>query len=135
SRNPELRLIEQILLPVGPIALSAPRWVSEGYATMIEGDLTGSGRPHSAYRAAVLRKWAQTGRLPRYADLEANHSFLGMSMAYLAGSAYLEWLEERSGAGSLQKWWRRWTRHKGLRLIVGFEAFFGARRRRWSGAF
>ncbi|HEX3583356.1 MAG TPA: hypothetical protein VH087_16420, partial [Thermoanaerobaculia bacterium] len=67
SRNPELRLIEQLLLPISPIGLSAPRWVTEGYATVIEGRLTGSGRPSSTLRAAILRKWAQSGRLPTYA--------------------------------------------------------------------
>src|SRR5512135_660695 len=31
--------------PFGPLALRSPRWVMEGYATLIEGALTGSGRP------------------------------------------------------------------------------------------
>ena len=30
-------------------------------------------------------------------------------MAYLLGSAYLEWLEERGGPGSLRKLWARMT--------------------------
>src|SRR5262249_38396800 len=38
------------LLPVGPVAVNAPRWVIEGYATLVEGELTGSGRPHSSFR-------------------------------------------------------------------------------------
>ena len=32
-----------------------------------------------------------------------------MSMAYLLGSAYLEWLEERAGPGSLRNLWARMT--------------------------
>ena len=44
SRNPMQRLIAHVL-PINPIALAAPRWLLEGYATVVEGRLTGSGRP------------------------------------------------------------------------------------------
>jgi Tol biopolymer transport system component len=135
SRNPELRLIEKLLLSIGPITWSAPRWATEGYATVIEGRLTGSGRPSSTLRAAILRKWAQTGRLPSYDDLEENHSFLGMSMAYLVGSAYLEWLEERSGAGSLQKLWRRMSARQRRSFDASFEGVFGDSPERLYGKF
>ncbi|HEV8435419.1 MAG TPA: hypothetical protein VGR95_18565, partial [Thermoanaerobaculia bacterium] len=135
SRNPELRLIEQLLLPISPITFSAPRWVTEGYATVIEGRLTGSGRPSSTLRAVILRKWAQSGRLPTYAELEANQSYLGMSMAYLAGSAYLEWLEERSGPGSLQKVWRRETARQKRSFDAAFEGVFGDSPERLYGKF
>src|SRR5882724_7196430 len=47
SRNARQRLLER-LLPLNPITLDAPRWVLEGYATVVEGRITGSGRPHSA---------------------------------------------------------------------------------------
>jgi WD40-like Beta Propeller Repeat len=118
SRNPLLGS----LLPVGPIAL-APRWVVEGYATLIEGRLTGAGRPNGDLRAAILRRWAQAGRLPSYGRLASDsHAWRGMSMAYLLGSAYLEWLEQRAGPGSLRKLWARMTARTGR----GFgEAFAG----------
>ncbi|HEX3110303.1 MAG TPA: hypothetical protein VHU41_14505, partial [Thermoanaerobaculia bacterium] len=135
SRNPELRLIEQLLLPISPIAFSAPRWVTEGYATVIEGRLTGSGRPSSTLRAVILRKWAESGRLPTYAELESNQSYLGMSMAYLVGSAYLEWLEERSGPGSLQKLWRRETARQKRSFDAAFEGVFGDSPERLYGTF
>jgi len=135
SRNPELRLVEQLLLSIGPITWAAPRWVTEGYATVVEGRLTGSGRPSSTLRAAILRKWAQAGRLPSYDDLEENHSFLGMSMAYLVGSAYLEWLEDRSGAGSLQKLWRRMSARQRRSFGASFEGVFGDSPERLYGKF
>ena len=118
SRNPLLASV----LPVGPIAL-APRWVVEGYATVVEGRLTAAGRPNSDLRAAILRRWAQAGRLPGYARLASDsHAWRGMSMAYLLGSAFLEWLEERAGPGSLRKLWARMTARAGR----GFdEAFAG----------
>lgn len=118
SRNPLLARV----LPVGPIAL-APRWVVEGYATVVEGRLTAAGRPNSDLRAAILRRWAQAGRLPSYARLASDsHAWRGMSMAYLLGSAFLEWLEERAGPGSLRKLWARMTARAGR----GFdEAFAG----------
>ncbi|HET9768914.1 MAG TPA: hypothetical protein VFS60_18865, partial [Thermoanaerobaculia bacterium] len=98
SRNSLVRLLR---LPFGPLALRAPRWVVEGYATFIEGRATGSGRPSGALRAAVLRRWAQRGRLPSYAALSGDsRRYLGNAMAYLGGSAFLEWLEARAGQGA-----------------------------------
>lgn len=93
--------------PLGPLALAAPRWLYEGYATLIEGALTGSGRPASSFRAMVLRRFAIEGKLPAYAKLGRSSGWLGGSMAYLAGSAYLEWLAARGGEGALPGLWKR----------------------------
>lgn len=134
SRNPLGRAVEHVL-PLGPITLHAPRWVIEGYATVIEGRLTGAGRPSSTMRAVVLRKWAESGRLPSYAQLESDQRFLGMSMAYLAGSAFLEWLEERSGAGTLRKLWPRITARQRRGFDQAFEGVFGDSPQRLYGRF
>jgi Tol biopolymer transport system component len=124
SRNP-LRRLEQKLLPLGPITF-APRWVLEGYATVIEGRLTGAGRPYSSYRAAVLRRWAQEGRLPSYEELgSGSDAFFGGAMPYLAGSAYLEWLEKRGGADSLRKLWSRLTARQVRSFEDAFTGVFG----------
>jgi hypothetical protein len=125
SRNPARRLLEG-LLPVGPIPLGAPRWVMEGYATVVEGRLTASGRPNSDVRAAILRRWAQGGKLPGYGALAADaQEWRGMSMAYLLGSAYLEWLEEKAGPGSLRKLWARMTARTPRNFDDAFRGVFG----------
>ncbi|HEY2290156.1 MAG TPA: hypothetical protein VGM86_05575, partial [Thermoanaerobaculia bacterium] len=125
SRNPTRRLLEKIL-PVGPIPLAAPRWVFEGYATMVEGRLTASGRPNGDLRAAILRRWAQGGKLPSYARMASDPgTWRGQSMAYLLGSAYLEWLEERGGPGSLRKLWARMTARAPRGFGDAFRGVFG----------
>lgn len=125
SRNPLRRLGEK-LLPVGPVATRAPRWVHEGYATLVEGKLTSMGRPNGDIRAAILRRWAEAGRLPSYGQMSNDsQSFLGMSMAYLMGSAYLEWLVERTGPDSLRHLWARLTARTNRSFDAAFEGVFG----------
>ncbi|HSP33083.1 MAG TPA: hypothetical protein VLU46_02075 [Thermoanaerobaculia bacterium] len=135
SRNRTERTIERFALPLDPITLSAPRWVLEGYATVVEGRLTGAGRPASSLRAAILRKWASSGRMPSYAQLNSDSRFLGMSMAYLAGSAYLEWLERRGGEGSLRKLWARMTARQRRSFDAAFTGVFGDSPQRLYGQF
>jgi hypothetical protein len=127
SRNPRRRRITR-LAPVrlGPVALRAPRWLAEGYATYVEGRLTGSGRPHSAIRAAVLRQWALEGKLPRYEQLSSSAGFQGGAMAYLAGSAFLEWLVEQRGEQSLPDLWRRMSARRERSFDAAFAGVFGA---------
>lgn len=109
---------------IGPLTEKSPRWVTEGYATLIEGKLTGSGRPHSAFRAAVLRQWALEGKLPTYEALSGKGGFLGGSLAYLGGSAYLEWLETKSGDPKVFQ--ALWTRLAGKRdFEAAFQGTFG----------
>ena len=125
TRSP-LRQFLARLSPVrmGPVALKSPRWMSEGYATWVEGRLTGSGRPHGAWRAAILRQWALEGKLPTYGQLGSDRRFYGGSMAYLVGSAYLDWLAERSGDSSLVHLWRRMSARRNRTFNDAFAGVF-----------
>ncbi|HXA20508.1 MAG TPA: hypothetical protein VN380_26245 [Thermoanaerobaculia bacterium] len=134
SRNPFERALAH-LVPLNPITREAPRWVLEGYATLIEGRITGSGRPSGAMRAAILRTWAMNGQLPTYSQLDSDHRFLGLSMAYLAGSAFLEWLVEKSGPDSLRHLWARMTARQRRSFDNAFAGVFGDTPRRLYGRF
>jgi len=134
SRNPFERFAERFL-PLNPIVLRAPRWIFEGYATVIEGRITGSGRPSGSTRAAILRKWALEGRLPTYAQLNSDRRFLGMSMAYLMGSAFLEWLEQRSGPDAMRHLWARLTARQRRSFDEAFAGVYGERPDRLYGRF
>jgi hypothetical protein len=134
ARNPMRRLLTH-LLPLNPITLRAPRWVLEGYATVVEGRITGAGRPSGSLRAAVLRKWAQTGQLPSYAEVSSDRRFFGGSMAYLMGSAFLEWLEQRSGPESLPHLWARMTARQSRTFDGAFAGVFGDSPQRLYGVF
>ena len=136
SRNAATRRFWEVFpVDFGPIALRAPRWVIEGYATYIEGVVTGSGRPHGVWRAAFLRQWALEGQLPRYDQLNASGSFAGGTFAYLAGSAFLEWLAARNGDSSLVFVWRRLSARQNRSFDEAFTGVFGESPRALYGRF
>lgn len=127
SRNPFTRHLWQLLpVDVGPLALRTPRWAFEGYATFIEGRVTGSGRPNGAWRAAILRAWAREGQLPRYDQLDATSGgYEAGSFAYLAGSAFLEWLAQQHGDSSLVAVWRRLSARQNRTFDEAFSGVYG----------
>ncbi len=136
SRNPRERLLWRFLpTKLSPVARKAPPWVIEGYATLIEGQLTGSGRPFSVGRAAVLRQWALEGRFPTYGQLNGSGAFLGGNMRYLVGSAFLEWLEQRQGDSSLVHLWRRMSARQERSFDAAFAGVFGVSPAEMYGAF
>src|SRR6516162_5297604 len=128
ARNPAERIFDAWTASIGPVAVGSPRWAVEGYATYVEGRITGAGRPHSAARAAILREWALSGALPAYGELDGSSRYLGGSMAYLAGSAFLEWLVARPGQSdsSLPHVWRRMSARKRRSFDDAFAGVFGA---------
>lgn len=127
SRNPAIRRLTR-MLPVkfGPLALHTPRWATEGYATFVEGRIVrGLGRPHGVVRSAVLRQWAIEGQLPSYAALDGSPRFEGDDMAYLAGSAFLEWLAARHGDSSVVHLWRRMSARVPRTFNEAFVGVYG----------
>lgn len=125
SRKPfSLPLGIASIVPLGPIT-RVPAWVTEGYATVIEGELTGSGRPNSALRPAIIRTLALEGYLPAYGQLDATGRFNGGAMRYLIGSAYLEWLQVQYGDSVLPRLWRGSTARVGRNFPAAFNATFG----------
>jgi Tol biopolymer transport system component len=136
SRNSFLRSLWQLgPVNLGPITLNAPRWVIEGYATYAEGKLTGSGRPHGSWRPAYLRQWALEGALPRYEQLNSLGGYEGGEFAYLAGSAFLEWLAARQGDSSLVAVWRRMTAKQQRAFDEAFTGVYGESARTLYGRF
>jgi len=129
SRNPARRfLISLVPVPVFDIMQRAPRWLREGYATYIEGEVTGSGRPYGVWRPAVMRTWALEGQLPTYGAMNFSGGYYGGSMAYLVGSAFLEWLIEREDGNDevLVDFWRRLTARQRRSMSGAFAGVFGA---------
>ena len=138
SRNTFTRRLWQVLpADIGPVAIDAPRWVIEGYATFVEGKVTGSGRPHGTWRAALLRQWALEGQLPRYDQLDAAPGFEGGEFAYLAGSAFIEWLVQRpeQNDSSLVALWRRMSAKQTRSFDEAFIGVFGESPRALYGRF
>ncbi|HEX8395054.1 MAG TPA: hypothetical protein VF665_22095, partial [Longimicrobium sp.] len=126
SRRPMARLRGVFAIPgQGPLAV-APRWVKEGYATYVEGRLTGSGRPYSAIRAATIRQFALEGRLPAYGQLDAvTGAYQSGGMAYMVGSAFLEWLAARRGEAGLVDLWRRMSARQVRTFDEAFRGVYG----------
>lgn len=136
SRNGRLRLLWSVApVNLGPLTLDSPRWVIEGFATYAEGKVTGSGRPHGSWRPAYLREWSLEGQLPRYEQLDGFGGFDGGEFAYLAGSAFFEWLAERRGDSSLVAVWRRMTAKQPRGFDEAFTGVFGESARTLYGRF
>ncbi len=126
SRNRWKRLLWSLSpVPLGPITIKAPRWVLEGYATYVEGKVTGSGRPNNAWRAAIIRQFALEGKMPTYATMSATGGWETGSFAYLVGSAYLEWLARRGGDSSIVALWRRTTAVTDRSFDQAFSGVYG----------
>ena len=122
SRNPFQRHLWAIAArQPGPIALKAPRWVYEGYATLVEGRVTGTGRPNNAWRPAMLRQWAIEGRLPTYGQLSAwdDHA-AAISRTWAARRFSSGSCSARAEAIALVHVWRRMT----ARIVRGFDGAF-----------
>lgn len=102
---------------------NTPRWVAEGYATLIESKMTGRGRLFDNYSEAILVEFAQQGALPSYSQLNSTEGgFMASSMAYLIGSRFLNWLEQNYSEQTLDS---VWTRMQGVKVRDFDQAFSG----------
>lgn len=124
SRSPFRGFLSRTL-GMGPVSTNSPAWVVEGYATVVEGRLTGKGRPNSDYRATMLRSLAQEGRMPHYWELDGGSRWASGRFRYLVGSAFLEWLEAGSYDGALNDLWLRMSARKKREFNDAFEGIFG----------
>src|ERR1051325_4710538 len=99
---------------VSPAAAQSPQWLIEGrggvsVATGGYGDSQKTGYDLGAGAGYLLsrHRWAESGQLPAYGELNSSQRFAGMSMAYLMGSADLEWLGDGGRTGALRTLWAR----------------------------
>ncbi|MDX2368087.1 MAG: hypothetical protein QNK36_06735 [Colwellia sp.] len=101
------------------------RWVSEGYATLLESKLTGRGRLYNNAVEAIIQQFSREGALPNYTQLsKINDDYLSGSMAYLVGVRYLKWLEENYGEDTLDAVWTRWRAVKKRDFEEAFKGVF-----------
>ncbi len=107
------------------IQINDERWVSEGYATLLESKLSGRGRLYHSGVEAILQQFAREGALPSYQQLsEVNDNYLSGSMAYLVGVRYLKWLEENYSEETLDAVWTRWSAVKNRDFDEAFQGVF-----------
>ncbi|MBN2381717.1 PD40 domain-containing protein [bacterium] len=123
SRNRFYRLLGH-LLPASPITLKCPMWIVEGYATLLEGKLTGMGRPNGSFRAMFIRSLAADGLMPTYNQLNMSDHWAAGAFPYLFGSSFMEWLEKRDGLASFVDLWKRMTARKNRSFRDAFSGVF-----------
>ncbi|OUR80280.1 hypothetical protein A9Q75_10655 [Colwellia psychrerythraea] len=105
--------------------INGERWVSEGYATLLESKLTGRGRLFNNQVEAIIQQFARQGALPSYKQLNSgDDSFMSGSMAYLVGVRYLKWLEENYGQDTLDAVWTRWSAVEQRDFESAFKGIF-----------
>ncbi|MEN0061580.1 MAG: hypothetical protein AAGA48_05480 [Myxococcota bacterium] len=124
SRN-GLRRFLQRTTGWGPVPTKIPRWVVEGYATVVEGRLTGAGRPNDDASLVWLRLLARTGRFPVYGELSGANRHRGGGFAYLVGAAFLDWIEAQHHQGALRDLWARLTARQDRSFKSAFAGLFG----------
>jgi len=105
--------------------INGERWVSEGYATLLESRLTGRGRLFNNQIEAIIQKFARQGAMPSYKELSvANDNFMSGAMAYLVGVRYLKWLEDNYGVDTLDAVWTRWSGVEQRDFSAAFKGVF-----------
>ena len=121
--------------PRGTAGPKLPLWntiagAKSADATMVVVQM--SGPPNAAFTGApsgnaryLLRLVALEGKLPAYDQLDASSAYEGGAFAYLAGSAFLEWLVAKHGNSSLVDVWRRLSAKQTRSFDEAFTGVFG----------
>lgn len=105
---------------------TVPFWAIEGYATWLEGELTGTGRPHNDAVAAVVRRWALAGELPDYAEISGRSGdWMQSTLAYVYGAAFFDWLAAEYGEQAFADVWARLTARERRGFEDAFRGVFG----------
>ena len=104
----------------GRSCFARPRWVYEGYATRIEGELTGSGRPGLGVSGdGPCGSLAVEGKLPSYGKPRRREA--GSRDRLHTSARYLGWLDARGGADRLPELWRALEGGARRRVSLGLE--------------
>jgi hypothetical protein len=113
------------LLPVGPVSMKLPLWAIEGFAVLIESELTGYGRVNSSLRSMIFTQLAVEGKLPEYTLLNGGDQWMSGRYPYLVGSAFWEWLLKTSGnPDALLHLWKRLTAQTDRSFEDAFSGVF-----------
>lgn len=112
------------LLPMSPISINSPMWIVEGYAVLLEGKLTGWGRPNGSIRPMFLREMATAGLLPDYSQVNGSDRWASGAYPYLVGSAFTEWIYNREGEESLVHLFKRMTAKKRRSFEEAFKGVY-----------
>ncbi|AWB68229.1 hypothetical protein C2869_18220 [Saccharobesus litoralis] len=104
-----------------------PRWVAEGYATLMESKLTGRGRLFDDNMDAFLSQLTVEGAFPQYRELNArDHRYMAGSFAYIVGARFMYWLEQEYGADKLDHVWTRSVAVKKRNFDQAFKGVYNA---------
>jgi hypothetical protein len=115
------------VLPIYPVVLQLPPWLTEAYAIYVESRLACAGDPQRPLHRLLLRRLAARGALPGPGDLGGATDWPGIEKSELVGAAFVAWLERRHGRGSLAGVWRRMTAGLPRSFQSSFAATFGTR--------
>ena len=128
--QPEAFLGQFMIPAAGAHLVTVPFWAIEGYATWLEGEFTGTGRPHQDAAHALIRRWALAGELPTYDQIaRRSDDWMGSNLGYIFGAAYFEWLAAEYGEESFADVWARLTARERRSFDSAFEGVFGDRPR------
>ena len=87
-----------------------PLWITEGFATMIESDLTDAGRVKGTFVEMVIRTAAIEERLPSLGQAAGLTPFWpGGSSRYFYGSKFLAWIARRHGIEAVTRYFNDYS--------------------------